>query len=190
MTVSVLLIHTTVLDSQASQARQIFISFFMAPKMPGIGVKAVRDVVVQRNEKGSFRITPSKLSHPKNLARATRTRMEKPHRFTPIHRRAPTPGLPRAGESYDHPAFQSSVDDGAEWSTLPKSLPPAAQSKATKFLLTRTRAPSPMGSREAEAGKRPRITLYRPPPCTVAIDLPGLESRYSPSRLWSWTKCP
>jgi len=129
--------------------------------------------------------------------------MGKPPRFTPIHRRAPTPGfltpepelvgasciaLPRAGESaYAHPALRLAVDDDAEWSTLPKRKPhPApAQSKnsitsSAKFLLpTRTRAPSPTESREVEAGKRPRITLYRPPPRTAAIDLAGLESRYA-----------
>ena len=137
------------------------------------------------------------------LPAMSRTRMEKPPRFTPVHRRAPTPGLPtpepklvgasclslpRAGESaYDHPALRPSIDDDAEWSTLPKRKPPApaAQSKnsitsSAKFLLpTRTRAPSPTGSRGAETGKRPRITLYRPPPRTAAIDLAGLESRYA-----------
>ncbi|KAI9458890.1 hypothetical protein BJY52DRAFT_1223294 [Lactarius psammicola] len=129
----------------------------------------------------------------------------KPPRFTPVHRGTLTPGfpapgpepelvgasylaLPRAGKSaYDHPALRPSVDDDAEWSTLPKRKPqpPPAQSKnsitSAKFLLpTRTRAPSPTTeSCEVEAGKRPRITLYRPPPRTAAIDLAGLESRYA-----------
>jgi len=154
-------------------------------------------------------IIPARSSAPASecLPPMSRTRIEtdKPPRFTPVHRRAPTPSLPtqepepglvgtsclalrRAGESaYDHPALRPSVDDDAEWSTLPKRnlRPPPAQSKnpitsSAKFLLpTRTRAPSPTESREVEAGKRPRITLYRPPPRTAAIDLAGLESRYS-----------
>ena len=131
-------------------------------------------------------------------------RMDMPPRSTPVHRRAPTPGLPalepelvgapclslpRAGESaYNHPALRPSIDDDAEWSTLPKRKlpPPPAQSKnsitsSAKFLLPiRMRAPSPpTESREVEAGKRPRITLYRPPPRTAAIDLAGLESRFA-----------
>jgi hypothetical protein len=150
-------------------------------------------------------IIPARSSAPASecLPTMSRTRMDKPHRFTPVHRRAPTPGLsapepelvgasclplPHAGESaYDHPALRPSVDDDAEWSTLPKRKPPPppAQSKnsitsSAKFLLPiRTRSPSPTESREAEAGKRPRITLYRPPPRTAAIDLAGLESRYA-----------
>ncbi|KAI9444247.1 hypothetical protein H4582DRAFT_1920356, partial [Lactarius indigo] len=139
------------------------------------------------------------------LPAMSRTRFEtdKPPRFTPVHKRTPTPGLPvpvpelvgashhvlpRAGNSaYDHPALRSSMDDDTEWSTLPKRNPrtPLAQSKSlitssAKFLLpTRTRAPSPTESHEVEAGKRPRITLYRPPPRTAAIDLAGLEGRYA-----------
>ncbi|KAH8998133.1 hypothetical protein EDB92DRAFT_1838135 [Lactarius akahatsu] len=139
------------------------------------------------------------------LPAMSRTRLEtdKPPRFTSVHKRGPTtslpaPGaeivgasclsLPHAGESaYNHPALRSSVDDDAEWSTLPKRnhRPPSAQSKSlitssAKFLLpTRTRAPSPTESHEVEAGKRPRITLYHPPPRTAAIDLAGLEGRYA-----------
>jgi hypothetical protein len=125
---------------------------------------------------------------------------DKPSRFTPLHRRAPTPGIPtpgselvsasglalrRTGESaYDHPALRTATDDDAEWSTLPKRRPPPSvqnsiASSAKFFLPTRTRTPPPMESREVEAGKRPRITLYRPPPRTAAIDLAGLESRYA-----------
>ncbi len=133
----------------------------------------------------------------------TRFETDKSHRFTPAKRRAPTPGLPepepdlvgashlalpRTGESaYEHPALQPPVDDDAEWSTLPKRklrLPPTQSrdpiASSAKFLLpVQTRAPSSTESREAEAGKRPRITLYRPPPRTAAIDLAGLESRYA-----------
>ncbi|KAH9055639.1 hypothetical protein EDB87DRAFT_1687962 [Lactarius vividus] len=131
----------------------------------------------------------------------TRLKVDKPPRFTPIHKRAPTSGLPApenvgashlallcAGESaYDHPALRPSVDGDAEWSTLPKRnpRPPSAQSKSlitssAKFLLPiRTRAPSPTEPHEVEVGKRARITLYHPPPRTTAIDLAGLESRYA-----------
>jgi hypothetical protein len=35
-----------------------------------------------------------------------------------------------------------------------------------------------MGKHEERTGKRPRITLYRPPPHTVAVDLAGIEGRY------------
>ncbi|KAN0126198.1 hypothetical protein V8E53_015300 [Lactarius tabidus] len=126
----------------------------------------------------------------------------KPSRFTPLHRRAPTPGIPTPGSelvsasglalrctgesAYDHPALRTATDDDAEWSTLPKRRPPPSvqlknsiASSAKFFLPTRTRTPPPMESREVEAGKRPRITLYRPPPRTAAIDLAGLESRYA-----------
>ena len=132
----------------------------------------------------------------------TRLKTNKPPRFTPVHRRTPTAelhapepelvrasdlALPRTKESaYDHPALRPPVDDDREWSTLPKRKPPlSAQSKnsivsSAKFLLpTRTRTPPTIESREVEAGKRPRITLYRPPPRTAAIDLAGLENRYS-----------
>ena len=127
---------------------------------------------------------------------------DKSPRFPPLHRCAPTPGLPtprsglvspsgltirRKGESaYDHPALRTVTDDDAEWSTLPKRRPPpSVQSKdsiassAKFFLPTRTRTPPPMESRGVESGKRPRITLYRPPPRTAAIDLASLESRYA-----------
>lgn len=127
---------------------------------------------------------------------------DKPPRFPPLHRRTPTPGLPTLesglvgvsslpvrrtwGSAYDHPALRLATDDDAEWSTLPKRKPPPSvqsrdsiASSAKFFLPTRTRTPPPMESREAEVGKRPRITLYRPPPRTAAIDLVGLESRYA-----------
>jgi hypothetical protein len=144
-------------------------------------------------------IIPARSSTPvSEYLPMSRTRLEtdKPSRFSPVHRRTPTPGLPAPepelvgasglASAYDHPALRQSVDDDAEWSTLPKRRPPpSAQSKNTiassaKFLLpTRTRTPPPMESRGVEAGKRPRITLYRPPPRTVAIDLAGLENRYA-----------
>jgi hypothetical protein len=124
---------------------------------------------------------------------------DKPPRFTPLHRRMSTPGLPspgpelvsasglalrRTGESaYDHPALRTPIDDDVEWSTLPKRRPPPSKNSiasSAKFILpTRTRTPPPMESREVEAGKRPRVTMYRPPPRTAAIDLAGLESRYA-----------
>ncbi|KAH9174714.1 hypothetical protein EDB89DRAFT_2067286 [Lactarius sanguifluus] len=136
----------------------------------------------------------------------SRTRLEtdKPPRFTSVHKRGPTTGLPAPGaeivgasclalphtgeSAYNHPALRSSVDDDdAEWSTLPKRnhRPASAQSKSlitssAKFLLpTRTRAPSPTEPHEVEAGKRPRITLYHPPPRTAAVDFAGLEGRYA-----------
>ena len=127
---------------------------------------------------------------------------DKPPKFPPLHRHAPTPGpltpgpglvspsgltVRRKGESaYDHPALRTVTDDDAEWSTLPKRRPPpSVQSKdsiassAKFFLPTRTHTPPPMESRGVESGRRPRITLYRPPPRTAAIDLAGLESRYA-----------
>jgi hypothetical protein len=36
-----------------------------------------------------------------------------------------------------------------------------------------------MESHEERSGKRPRITLYRPPSRTVAVDLANLEDRYA-----------
>ena len=151
-------------------------------------------------------IIPARSSTPASEYRPvmSRTRLEtnRPPRYIPGHRHAPTAELPasepelvgascltlpRTGESaYDHPALRPPVDDDAEWSTLPKRKPPPfSQSKnsiasSAKFLLpTRTRTPPTMESREVEAGKRPRITLYRPPPRTATIDLAGLENRYA-----------
>jgi hypothetical protein len=36
-----------------------------------------------------------------------------------------------------------------------------------------------MENHEERTGKRPRITLYRPPPRTVTVDLDSLEGRYA-----------
>lgn len=136
--------------------------------------------------------------HPPVMSR-NQLETDQPSRFAPLHRRTRTPDLPtpgpelvsasglalrRTGESaYDHPALRTPIDDDAEWSTLPKRRPPPSKNSiasSAKFILpTRTRTPPPMESREVEAGKRPRVTLYHPPPRTAAIDLAGLESRYA-----------
>lgn len=36
-----------------------------------------------------------------------------------------------------------------------------------------------MENHEERSGKRPRITLYRPPPRTATVNLDGLEGRYT-----------
>jgi len=113
-----------------------------------------------------------------------------------VHPNLPTPELidafspapPHKWESaYNHPALQLPADDDSEWSTLPQRKPrPRQRSKdliknSAKFYL-------PIGSRvrsstkephEERTEKRPRITLYHPPPRTVNVDLTGIESRYA-----------
>jgi hypothetical protein len=98
------------------------------------------------------------------------------------------PASPRTRESaYNHPALQPSAEDDSEWSTLPqrkprpRKAPKNSITSSAKFRLPiRSDFHSPTTvSHEERTEKRPRITLYRPPPRTVAIDLAGLESRYS-----------
>lgn len=112
-----------------------------------------------------------------------------------VHPSLPTPELidafspaPRKWESaYDHPALQLPADDDNEWSTLPRRKPgPRKRPKdpitnSAKFSLPIwSRGRSPKNEAHGERmEKRPRITLYRPPPRTVNVDLTGIESRYA-----------
>ena len=98
------------------------------------------------------------------------------------------PAPPRKWESaYNHPALQLPADDDSEWSTLPQRKPrPRKRPKdvitnSAKFYLpigSRVRSPT-KEPHEERTEKRPRITLYRPPPRTVNVDLTGIESRYA-----------
>ena len=108
----------------------------------------------------------------------------------------PTPALVDASRpalsytrksAYDHPTLQPPADDDSEWSTLPQRKP---RSRGLSSNLTTTSAKFrlPIHSRdlspttnnhEERTGKRPRITLYRPPPRTVTVDLDNLEGRYT-----------
>lgn len=98
----------------------------------------------------------------------------------------PAPSYTRKS-AYDHPALQPDIDEDGEWSTLPQRKP---RSRALSSNLTTTSAKFrlPIHSRdlspttedhEERTGKRPRITLYRPPPRTVTVDLDSLEGRYA-----------
>lgn len=113
-----------------------------------------------------------------------------------VHSILPTPELIDAfspaplhkwESAYNHPALQLPADDDREWSTLPLRKPRPLQrpkgliKNSAKFYL-------PIGSRarsltkephEERTEKRPRITLYRPPPRTANVDLAGIESRYA-----------
>jgi hypothetical protein len=89
--------------------------------------------------------------------------------------------------AYNHPALQPPEDD-SEWSTLPQRKPRHREqpknliTTSAKFLLPiHFRGPSPATEPDEKEriGKRPRITLYRPPSRTVNVDLAGLESRYA-----------
>ena len=97
---------------------------------------------------------------------------------------ASRPAPPHTRRSvYDHPALQLSADDDSEWSTLPQRKPRPRELIATsaKFRLPiRSLGLSPKTENHKErTGKRPRITLYHPPPRTVTVDLDGLEDRYA-----------
>jgi hypothetical protein len=90
------------------------------------------------------------------------------------------------GSAYDHPALQSHTEDDSEWSTLPGRRPaPRRQQKnlvttSAKFRLPicSRGLPQPTDSHEERTLKRPRITVYRPPPRTATVDLAGLQSQY------------
>jgi hypothetical protein len=89
--------------------------------------------------------------------------------------------------AYNHPALQLPADDDSEWSTLPQRKPQTRQRpkslirNSAKFYLpigSRVRSPT-KEPHEERTEKRPRITLYRPPPRTANVDLTGIESRYA-----------
>ena len=99
-----------------------------------------------------------------------------------------SPAPPRKWESaYNHPALQLPADDDNEWSTLPqrkagpRKRPKDPITNSAKFSLPIwSRVRSPKNETYGErTEKRPRITLYRPPPRTVNVDLTGIESRYA-----------
>ncbi|KAH9984503.1 hypothetical protein BJV77DRAFT_1090252 [Russula vinacea] len=117
------------------------------------------------------------VENPKN------TFPESPHARVP---RPSHPAPPRTRKSvYDHPALQPSADD--EWSTFPQRKPRPRDlsnnliTTSAKFRLpTRSVVRSPTTeNHEERSGKRPRITLYRPPSRSVAVDLASLENRYA-----------
>lgn len=126
---------------------------------------------------------------------------DEPSETVPIHSQAVHPGLPtpelidafsptppRKQESaYNHPALQLPADDDSEWTTFPQRKPrPRKQPKdlmtnSAKFYLPiwSPARPPTKEPHEERMEKRPRITLYRPPPRTVNADLTGIESRYA-----------
>jgi hypothetical protein len=89
--------------------------------------------------------------------------------------------------AYDHPNLQPPADDDSEWSTFTQRKP--RPRKAPKNLITSSaKFHLPIQSRgissitrphEERMEKRPRITLYRPPPRTAIVDTAGLEGRYT-----------
>jgi hypothetical protein len=89
--------------------------------------------------------------------------------------------------AYDHPALQHPADDDSEWSTLPQRKP-RSRGLSSNLIATSAKFHLPIHSRdlppttenhEERTGKRPRITLYCPPPRTVTVDLDSLEGRYA-----------
>lgn len=88
---------------------------------------------------------------------------------------------------YDHPALKPSVDNDCEWSTFshrksrPRGLSSDLITTSAKFRLPiRSNVLPPTTEKHEErTEKRPRITLYNPPPRTVTLDLAGIESRYA-----------
>jgi hypothetical protein len=98
----------------------------------------------------------------------------------------PAPSCTRKS-AYDHPALQLPADDDGEWSTFPQRKPRSRGlssnliTSSAKFRLpihTRNLSPT-KENHEERARKRPRITLYRPPPRTITVDLDSLEGRYA-----------
>jgi hypothetical protein len=98
----------------------------------------------------------------------------------------PAPSYTRKS-AYDHPTLQPPVDDDSEWSTLPQRKP-RSRVLSSNLITTSAKFRLPIHSRdlspttenhEERTGKRPRITLYRPPPRTVTVDFDSLEGRYA-----------
>ncbi|KAI0252994.1 hypothetical protein BJV78DRAFT_1360550, partial [Lactifluus subvellereus] len=98
----------------------------------------------------------------------------------------PAPSHARVS-AYDHPALQPATEDDTEWSTLPQRQRQPRErlnnsiTTSAKFRLpvcTRTSSPTTELD-EVGTRKRPRITLYRPPPRTATVDIASLESRYA-----------
>jgi len=97
----------------------------------------------------------------------------------------PAPSYTRKS-AYDHPALPPPADDDSEWSTLPQRKPRSRGlssnliTTSAKFRLPiHSRDLSPAAENHERTGKRPRISLYRPPPRTVTVDLDSLEGRYA-----------
>jgi hypothetical protein len=89
--------------------------------------------------------------------------------------------------AYDHPALQPTPEDDTEWSTLPQRQRQPSErlnnsiATSAKFRLPicpRTSSPTTEPD-EVGMRKRPRISLYRPPPRTATVDIASLESRYA-----------
>ncbi|KAI0000666.1 hypothetical protein BJV74DRAFT_949681, partial [Russula compacta] len=101
---------------------------------------------------------------------------------------ASRPAPPRRWESaYDHLALRPSTEDDCEWSTFPRRKPQPRKlqkdliNTSAKFRLPIRSCvqPPPTETHEERTEKRPRITLYRPPPRTATADLAGIEGRYT-----------
>jgi hypothetical protein len=120
---------------------------------------------------------PDELSEPVSVHSQTRS-LNLP---TPELVDSSRPAPPRTPKSvYDHPALQPSADDDSEWSTFPQRKPRLRE--LSNDLITTSakfRLPVRTENHEERTGKRPRITLYRPPPRTVTVDLTGIEGRYA-----------
>jgi len=104
----------------------------------------------------------------------------------PVGASCPVPSYTR-NSAYDHPALQRPADDDSEWTTLPQRKP-RSRGLSSNLITTPAKYRLPIHSRdlstttenhEKRAGKRPRITSYRPPPRNVTVDLDSLESRYA-----------
>ena len=100
----------------------------------------------------------------------------------------PAPSYTRKS-AYDHPALQPPANDDSEWSTLPQRKP-RTRGLSSNLITTSAKFRLPIHSRdlspmtennenEERTGKRPRITLYHPPPRTATVDLDSLEGRYT-----------
>jgi hypothetical protein len=98
------------------------------------------------------------------------------------------PAPQRTWESaYNHSSLQFSADVDSEWSTFiqrtprpRKALKDMITSSAKFHLPIRSRGMSSMTEpHEERMEKRPRITLYRPPPRTATVDTADLEGRYA-----------
>lgn len=144
----------------------------------------------------AFRTSPSPHSLPRS-----RCDLDEPSGSVPLNDQTLSPNLPmpklindshpapprRWESAYDHPALRPSTEDDSEWSTFPRrkprprNLPKDLITTSAKFRLPiRSWVQSPtMETHDKRMEKRPRITLYRPPPRTGTVDLAGIEGRYT-----------
>ncbi|KAI9452751.1 hypothetical protein F5148DRAFT_497696 [Russula earlei] len=127
--------------------------------------------IASQAQGGSDELSESTPLHPQSFP----TSVVDPSYLSPLRTRE---------SPYNHSTLQPPPDDDSEWTTFPRRKP--RHHEQPKNLITASaRFRLPIHSRvlppptELPEGKRPRISLYRPPPRTVTVDLAGLEGRYA-----------